>query len=366
MAMQWERAAKMAKRRTLTEEKAREIISEILVSVYGGEGLRTYSVRKWFDHFRKIKADSRDPKTAAKYEQIEREFLEFLGHKADLNILSVTSADVRAFRDRRKATGLSATTLNMDITILSTFFNGAWRDHVISNNPCTAVSPVKDAIPAKTRRKQPFNQEQVAALLNVAQDDWKGLIGMAYFTGQRLGDVANLRFRQIDYDRKIITVEVAKTGDVIEVPMHESVENFLLSLPAPKSDEAFLFPTLAERKSGDLSKEFSRLMEAAHIDNRDIRKRGQGAARNVRAYTFHSLRHAFSSDLANAGVSEERRMALDGHKSRDVHQGYSHHEIEVLRGELSRALPSHSFALTSKEQLRRADIVKIKPIKRKR
>ena len=153
--MQWERAAQLARQRTLTEDRAREVVSEILASIHGGEGLRTFTVRQWFEHFRKIKADSQNPKTATRYAQIEREFLAFLGHKADLNILAVTSADVRAFRDHRKATaGLSATTLNGDITILSAIFNGAWRDHVITNNPCTAVSPVRDAVPEKKRRKK--------------------------------------------------------------------------------------------------------------------------------------------------------------------------------------------------------------------
>ena len=39
---------------------------------------------------------------------------------------------------------------------------------------------------------------------------------------------------------------------------------------------------------------------------------------------FHSLRHGFASALANAGVSEEIRMKLTGHRSSDVHQKYTH------------------------------------------
>src|SRR5262249_47212284 len=112
MCTQWQRASDLARQRALTEERAREVISEIVASVHGGEGLRTFTVRQWFDHFRRIKADSQDPKTAVRYAQIERKFVDFIGPKADLNILAITSADVRAFRDYRKATaGLTATTL---------------------------------------------------------------------------------------------------------------------------------------------------------------------------------------------------------------------------------------------------------------
>src|SRR5207249_6570114 len=92
MCMQWQRAADLARQRALTEERAREVISEIVASVHG-EGLRTFTVRQWFDNFRRIKADSQNPKTAVRYAQIEREFCGFIGPNADLNILAITSAD---------------------------------------------------------------------------------------------------------------------------------------------------------------------------------------------------------------------------------------------------------------------------------
>jgi integrase len=333
MCMAWQRAADMARQRTLTEERAREVISEILASVHGGEGLRSFSVRQWFLHFGKIKAKSQSPKTAVKYTRLSRQFLEFLGPKAALNILAVTSEDVRRFREHREATGLSAGTLNDDVTLLSAIFNGAWRDHVISNNPCTAIEAVKDNLSKKKRRKAPFSPEQVSALIAAApSDDWKGLIMVAFYTGARQNDCANLRWRHIDLLSKVkkIAFDVAKTDDEIEVPIHPALLDHLLAMPTPKSDEEYLFPSLAGRRSTNLSKQFSRLMDVARIDNRDVRKRGEGATRDVRALSFHSLRHAFVSQLANANVSEEQRMELTGHSTRDVHKLYTELKLEQL------------------------------------
>jgi site-specific recombinase XerC len=71
-------------------------------------------------------------------------------------------------------------------------------------------------------------------------------------------------------------------------------------------------------------------MDAARIDNRDVRKRGEGATRDVRALSFHSLRHAFVSQLAHANVSEEQRMELTGHSTRDVHKLYTELKLEQL------------------------------------
>ena len=112
-----------------------------------------------------------------------------------------------------------------------------------------------------------------------------------------------------------------KTGAEVVTVVHPALEDHLLSLPTPKSDDEYIFPTLAGRSvGGPLSKEFRELMEQAHIDRGVIRERTSRGGRSVSALSFHSLRHSFSSILANAGVSEERRMALVGHRERDTHQ----------------------------------------------
>jgi len=344
LALQYQRAADMARHRTLTEERAREVISEIVASVNGGEGLRAFTVRKWFEHFAKIKAESQDKHTAEKYEQIKREFLDFLGPKADLNILSVTSADVRAFRDHRKKSGVTATTLNDHLTILSAIFNGAWKDHVISNNPCSAIESIKDSVTPAKRRKQPFTIEQVKALLDHAKGDWHGLIMLAFYSGARLENCSNLRWRNIDYQKSSIIFErYSKHGDDHEIPMHPVLKGYFLSLKTPKSDDEFLFPSLAGRRVTNLSKQFRKIMTTARIRNRKVRDgvrgKGRGAARDVWALGFHSFRRTHVSMLANAGVSEEQRMAITAHATRDVHKGYTHHQLAQLHKAVS-ALPS--------------------------
>ena len=58
--------------------------------------------------------------------------------------------------------------------------------------------------------------------------------------------------------------------------------------------------------------------------------KGKGT-RSFARRTFHSLRHTFSSMLAGHGVSEELRMRLTGHSSRDIHQPYPQHATEALQ-----------------------------------
>jgi integrase len=306
----------------------------VLQSV-NGEGLRVFSVAEWFEHFVKGKGKSRSNRTAAIYEQTKCLFIEFLGHRARLNIAAVTSKDIADFRDYRHSLGLAPATVNLDIQMLSAAFNAAWKQGHISVNPCAAIEPVKD----KPQRKQVFIPEQVTALVKVAKGDWKGLILTGFYCGQRLNDCANIRWRDVDLVSEIKTIrfQTQKTGAEIVTVIHPALEDHLLSLPAAKSDEAFVFPSLAQRPVSPLSKEFGKLMEEAHIEQHSIRERSK-SGRSVNALSFHSLRHSFSSMLANAGIREELRMALTGHTTRAIHAKYTHHELAQLREAIA-ALP---------------------------
>jgi integrase len=328
MARALQKASDEARRGALTEARTRELLSEVLQSV-NGEGLHVFTVEQWFEHFVNQKKKSRAAATGKRHEQTMREFMEFLGHRAKLNIAAITSRDIASFRDHRHSLGLAPATVNIDVAILSAAFNAALRQGHVSVNPCLAIEPLKN----KPQRKGVFTPEQIAALLKTAQGHWRGLVLIGFYSGQRLLDCANLRWRDVDLvsDIKTIRFQVRKTGAEIVTVVHPSLENYLLSLSAPETDDAFLFPTLAGRSASPLSKQFGELMDQANIERGVIRERTTYGGRSVSALSFHSLRHSFSSILANAGVSEERRMALVGHRERDTHQRYTHHELEQLQ-----------------------------------
>jgi integrase len=335
MARTWEKASAEAKELRLTESRAREVISELMRSV-GGESLTVFTVEAWFDHFVKGKKKSRAASTGERHAQMSRDFMAFLGPRAKLNIAAITSKDIASFRDKRHSLGLAPATVNVDVAILSAAFNGALRQGHITVNPCLAIEPLKN----KPHRKGVFSKEQVAAIVKVAEGDWRGLILVGFYTGQRLNDCANLRWQDIDLVSEIKTVhfQVRKTGGEIVTVVHPVLEDYLLSLPTAKSNDAYLFPTLAERRATGLSYAFRTIMEQAHIEQIVIRERNK-AGHSVNALSFHSLRHSFNSILANAGVSEELRMTIVGHTTRDMHQKYTHHELERKRDAIS-VLPS--------------------------
>jgi integrase len=332
MAYALHKAGREAKAKRLTEARTRDLLSEILESV-NGVGLRVFTVAQWFDHFVKQKQKSRADKTAAAHEQVRDQFIEFLGRRAHENLAGVSSEDIAAFRDHRESLGLAPNTLNKDVDCLKAAFGAALKQGHISVNPCAVIENVKDKTEA---RKEPFTLGQITALGKTASGDWRGLILTAFYTGQRLGDCANLRWDQIDLALKIIRFQPGKTGGEIIMPLNPVLADYLGRLAKSKVGETFVFPSLAQRNISPLSKYFKKIMQRAGIEQRVIRERkAESGGRCVNALTFHSLRHTFNSILANAGIPEETRMALTGHTTREMNQRYTHRELAIYREAVS-------------------------------
>jgi integrase len=121
---------------------------------------------------------------------------------------------------------------------------------------------------------------------------------------------------------------------VVVVPMHFHLIEHIAYLTQTATEE-YLCPSLAAKGPGGkhgLSESFKRIMRKAKIDTQTVKGKG---TRNFSRRTFHSLRHSFNSELANAGVAEEIRMKLTGHSSRVMNARYTHLELDALRKAIS-------------------------------
>lgn len=325
-----------AKAGTLTEQAAKKLIADI-VERTSGETLHNHTVVEWLSEWQAGKADAKAKTTAGRYAQVVRDFLKCLGKRSKLTLPHITPKDIRAYRDSELAAGNSNNTANDAVRIVSTAFNAALRQGYITNNPCTAL----ESLPEETAERSIFTAEQVTELVTKAKGDWKGAILFAFYTGARLGDVANITWNAIDLEKRLITFAPGKTKrskKTLTIPLHSELERVLLEKPGV--GRAHLFPSLAGRGTGGktgLSGQFAKIMKAAGITGIVTRHTAKGRANN--SLSFHSLRHSFNSAMANAGISQEIRQKLTGHASAEMNKIYTHHEIEPLRAAIY-AIPS--------------------------
>ena len=327
-----ERAERFAKAGTLTEQAVKKILGETLERTTG-ETLHSHKAGEWLAEWLAGKMQTKAPATAERYRQVVRDFTAALASRAKLSLASIAPRDLHAYRDAELAAGKSPKTANQAVKIVSAAFNAAQRQGYIPSNPCTAL----ESLAEETAERGTFTAEQIGALIDTAEADWKAAILFAYLTGARLGDVANMRWHAIDLAGKTVTFTPGKTKKKkkrVTIPLHEELERELLQ--APGIANAFLFPTLAGTGTGGksgLSRQFADIMARAGIAG-TVTRHTEGGRANC-SLSFHSLRHSFNSAMANAGVSQEVRMKLTGHASAKMNEGYTHHELAPLRAAIN-------------------------------
>src|SRR4029453_10888196 len=103
--------------------------------------------------------------------------------------------------------GKAARTANFSVKVVSAAFNAAVRQHIIESNPATAL----ESLPVNTEERATFTSAQVSKLIRAADGDWPGAILLAYYSGARLSDVANMQWSTIDWHKKLIRFTPSKT-----------------------------------------------------------------------------------------------------------------------------------------------------------
>ncbi len=338
IARQLERDAWKIREGDFTEATYHKNVSELLERV-GMPVLSTVSTEKFFREWLQGKARRGSSQgTLSRYKPVVENFLVSLGDKASAKLATVSVRDVEKFHDGEIAAGKGPTTAAFGLSIVRSVFNVARRQGVVALNPAEQVEKVS----VTGEERVPFRAEQVRALLSLANSEWAGAILFAYHCGIRLGDAAKLTWTNIDLADSTVTFRPQKTRDanaVITAVLHAELRDFLMQMEVPANDapNAPLFPSLYGRSTGShagLSNEFTQMMRAAGIDRTaGVEKKGKG--RQFNKLGFHSLRHSFISNLANADVSADVRREIAGHSSDQVHSRYVHLNLETQRRALS-------------------------------
>lgn len=333
VALEWERAAALGRERTLTESRSRKIIGGILERTTG-EKLRQTTLREFCADWIKGKTYARQDATATRYTGTVTKFLKFLGAKADLPVSAITPSHCQAFHDALLEEELAPASVRLEMKTIIAVFNQARRLGLIDTNPAQAVQ-LPDRI--KQIKRLTFTPAQVELLIQASPEKWRGAslaewrtaILLGYYAGLRLSDAVSLEWDSVDLVGNCLKVQIRKTDDALEIPLHPTLLNHLEKLAGDKNGP--LCPELAAVPVGGrsgLSKQFLSLMRSAGINNQ---AKDTGGRRQLSRLSFHALRASFNSALANKGVDQELRRKLTGHRSDAVNDRYTVTERETMR-----------------------------------
>jgi integrase len=326
IAIELERVERQARAGNLTTTQLQKVLDDVSTKV-NGETLIAPTAEKYLGDWLLGVGTRNSPATLERYSNTVRLFLEHLGQKAQRPISILNAVDFEGFLNARLKMGCAPRTAIIDLKTLKIAFRRAENYGVILKSPVGAVRLPKE----DSSERSVFTQSEVQKLLKAAPSlDWQTLILLGYFLGARLGDCVQMKWSNVQPEKGLISYVQRKTGKAVVVPMHFHLIEHIAHLTKSAKGE-YLCPSLAAKGPGGkhgLSESFKRIMRKAKIDPETVKGKG---TRNFSRRTFHSLRHSFNSELANAGVAEEIRMKLTGHSSRVMNSRYTHLELDALK-----------------------------------
>ncbi|MBI5252609.1 MAG: site-specific integrase [Desulfomonile tiedjei] len=336
----WEKAAREAETGKLTPERAREIISQGVSSVFlanNQEAMPNSSIENWCNQWLESKGIESKTATHARYKSVIVSFIQFLGKGAKRDLATLSPAEVMRFRDHT-AKKLTKASANVSLKILRACFAAALRHGIITTNPAVTVSILKKTDEAVRRA---LTITEIKAILVKCKDsEWEGLVMMGLYSGQRLGDLAKLRWDAIDLQKGELALVTQKTQRRMILPLATPLLNYLLTLKAPGDPNAYVFPELAAvSRVSTLSNQFHNILVQAGLTparTHEKQKAGRSTKRETNPVSFHSLRHSAVTFLKAAGVTDALAREIIGHESAAISRAYTHLNTEDIRPSINK------------------------------
>lgn len=230
----------------------------------------------------------------------------------------------------------SPTTINKEVTLLSSIFIAAIRERVTTNNPCNELpKSVRAKIPARCKRNRYLTVDEEKRLfeegLTGRREHLNEIAETALYTGMRKGEVLRLKPEHINFGRMPVTyvvkketyvirpgwllIEKSKNGKVRMIPMSRRVRRVLERLCMDETCGEYVFTSIhTGEKIIDCKHGFTSSCKEAKIDN----------------FTFHDLRHTWATRAGEMGTRTYIRRAILGHSSTSMTDDYTHATPEAM------------------------------------
>lgn len=277
------------------------------------------------------------PQSFVRYKQVANAFIAFIGSTADRDLIRFGPRDdvlVMQFRDALAAR-LSPASVNTSLKIVKQMFKAASQRFKIES-PAHLIAGVRNPR-AQSQNRRAFTLPEIGRILRAARgSEWEGIILAGLYTGQRLSDIATLRWENVDLVRLDLAITTRKTNRRVLIPLAAPLADYLLGLPTNDDPKGFVFTKAAghiarskAEHTGALSNQFHDILAGAGLVQRRSHGKakdgtGRSSRRRVNDISFHSFRHTATSLLKNAGIPQAVVMDIIGHESQAISQIYTH------------------------------------------
>lgn len=327
MATSKARALLIAEHFEKEERAGRQVSAEYLTEVspdtplavrYEEDSIESY-LTKWLSSRKStLRAYERDKKAIT-------QFLAFLGTRKNMKASALDSKTTREFV-AHETERVSSNTVARYISVLSTAYTDGIKNELFVKNPFFGASPTRKQIEREKHIREAFTLEEIKVLIEKLPEEWSDMVQVCLYTGgQRLGDIATMKWEQVDFEANHLYMVAQKTQRQMKKPLFDKLKEVLTRRFEARSTE-YVFPIAslkynqATNKSA-LSTEFVNLIADLGIVEKPTQKK-DGDRRAYSSKSFHSLRATAVTILRNAGVPVDLCRYIVGHNSELVERLY--------------------------------------------
>jgi len=200
-------------------------------------------------------------------------------------------------------------TVNRELALLKFMFSLAIKWKYVKENP---VKEVKQFQERKIEMKI-LDRDEIDRLIHNSCDHLKGIIILALNTGMRKGEILNLNWNDIDFNKLFIFIKTSKSGAARKAPMNDLVVDTLKRIKR-ESDYVFCSPKTKEHIK-DVKTAFKAACVRAKICN----------------LRFHDLRHTAATYMVTGGIDLVTVSEILGHADIKMTMRYAHPTPENKR-----------------------------------
>jgi len=229
----------------------------------------------------------------------------------------VVPGDIERFKHKLQNQQLKPATVRHVLELLRRLANYAFKKKF-----CPGLG-FKIKMPTVANQKtENLTKEQFETLLQVLDEEpdkqVSNIVRLVLYTGLRRGEIFSLKWNDIDFYGKTITIRSKKKEKFVELPMNEMAEKVLADHANAEAKSEFVFPGRGGRKRTECKRPLLRIKKNAGLPD-DFR-------------LLQGLRHVYASMLASSGeVDMETLQTLLTHKSSLMTQRYAHLREEALK-----------------------------------
>ncbi len=214
----------------------------------------------------------------------------------------ITPLDMEKYKRGRQGE-VSNATVNREVACLKHIFTKAIEWGMVQKNPGKKVKLLRE----RNTRLRYLDEKEIRKLHDACAEHLKPIVIVALNTGMRKEEILSLRWKDLDYRIRTISILDTKNGQSREIPMNDIVYRTLMATKK-MPDSPWVFCKNNGERYGNIRKAFEGARKRAGIVD----------------FRFHALRHTFASHLVMAGVDLRTVQELLGHKSFEMTLRYAH------------------------------------------